>query len=108
MQQLPDRPGAPPQAALIKRSARWALQWLRSPAALDGLSWLAWLLTVGGFAIWTLFHYHLAARPPWIGLTIRTSVFASWMLVLREWLGLRLKNQQADRPRGSRLEEDRP
>jgi hypothetical protein len=98
MQQLPDRPGLASEAALIKRSARWALQRLRSPNTLDGLSWLAWLLTVGGFATWTLFHYHVAARPPWIGMTIRTSVFAAWMLVLREWLGLRLR---PERPRAA-------
>jgi hypothetical protein len=54
------------------------------------VSWVAWFLAVAAFAVWTLFHYHAPAAPPWIGMTIRTSVFAFWALVLREWLAQRI------------------
>jgi hypothetical protein len=91
MRQLPDRPGISPATVLIKNGARRAARRLRSPNVVNGLSWLAWLLSVGMFAAWMLAFYHVAARPPWLGMTIRTSVFATWALVLREWIALRLR-----------------
>lgn len=69
----------------------------------DPLSQVIWLVLVGVFARWTQLHYH--APPdgiPWIGMTIRTSVFAFWGQVAREWLALRWwrpTDQQTDRHR---------
>ncbi len=53
------------------------------------LSWLLWMLSVMLFMIWTKATYHAVARPLWLGMTIRSSVFALWMLVLREWAVIR-------------------
>jgi hypothetical protein len=51
-------------------------------------SWLAWLLAVAVFAIWTLETYHAPAAPAWFGMTVRTTVFAIWTLLARDWLGV--------------------
>jgi hypothetical protein len=59
------------------------------------LSLLVWLLCVAGFAVWTLHHYQTPAGVPWIGMTIRTSIFAIWLLVAREWLLIQLQRRQA-------------
>lgn len=89
MRSFPHRPNLHTSAALLARSLRWVRHTLRSPALLSALSWLSWLAIVGLFAIWTSLRYQAPARPAWIGMTIRTGVFAAWMLVLREWLALR-------------------
>jgi hypothetical protein len=59
------------------------------------LSWLVWLLCVAGFAVWTLHHYQAPEGVPWIGMTIRTSVVALWLLIAREWLLIQLQRRQA-------------
>jgi hypothetical protein len=61
------------------------------------LSWLAWLLAVAVFAIWTLETYHAPAGPTWFGMTVRTAVFAIWTLLAREWLGLWLARRSERR-----------
>jgi hypothetical protein len=73
---------------LVMRLAR-----VRNRAA--ALSWLVWLLCVAGFAVWTLHHYPAPAGVPWIGMTIRTSVFALWLLIAREWLLIQIQRRQA-------------
>ena len=69
-----------------------------SARATQIVSWLGWLLAVALFAVWTLYHYQPPAKPAWVGMTIRTFGFAAWMLVLREWLVIRLRfrDQQPD------------
>jgi hypothetical protein len=52
------------------------------------LSWLAWLLAVAAFAIWTLDTYHAPAEPAWFGMTVRTAVFAIWTLLARDWFAI--------------------
>jgi len=65
------------------------------------LSQVMWLALVSLFARWTQLHYHPPADGiPWLGMTIRTSVFAFWSQVAREWLALRWwhpADQQPDR-----------
>jgi hypothetical protein len=53
-------------------------------------SWLAWLLLVLVFAVWTLFNYSTPTGPQWVGMTIHTGVFAIWTLVARTWLSIYL------------------
>jgi hypothetical protein len=98
MQPFQDRSAARSPSRLMMRSVRWAVMTLRRPHALEIVSWLVWLLAVALFAIWTLYQYQAPARPAWVGMTIRTFGFAAWMLVLREWLVLRLhfSSQQPD------------
>src|SRR5215211_7349766 len=72
---------------LVRRIAR-----VRNRAA--ALSWLIWLLSVAGFAVWTLHDYQVPTGVPWIGMTIHTSVFAGWLLVVREWLLIRSQRRQ--------------
>ena len=72
------------------RFARRVVRMLRAPRVLNVLSWLAWVAIVIAFALWNLLHYQVPARPAWVGLTIRTAVFAAWMLVARAWFALRL------------------
>jgi hypothetical protein len=48
------------------------------------LSLVVWLLCIAEFAVWTLHHYQGSAGVPWIGMTIRTSIFALWLLIARE------------------------
>jgi hypothetical protein len=75
--------------SLVLRLAR-----VRDRAA--ALSWLVWLLCIAGFAVWTLQQYHApAGGVPWIGMTIRTSVVALWLLIVREWLLIQLQRRQA-------------
>jgi hypothetical protein len=59
------------------------------------LSWLVWLLCVAGFAVWTLHHYQAPEGVPWIGMTIRTTVVALWLLIVREWLLFQVQRRQA-------------
>jgi hypothetical protein len=73
---------------LVRRIAR-----VRNRTA--ALSWLVWLLCVAGFAAWTLHDYQAPAGIPWIGMTIRTSVGALWLLVAREWLLIQIQRRQA-------------
>jgi hypothetical protein len=79
-----------PSAGIVARSARRVVQTLRTPRVLNVLSWLVWLLIVATFARWNLLHYRAPGTPAWVGLTIRTAVFTAWLLVVREWLALRL------------------
>ena len=74
---------------LVRHIAR-----VRSRAA--ALSWLVWLLCVAGFAVWTLHHYQAPEGVPWIGMTIRTSVVAIWLLIVREWLLIRIQRRHAE------------
>jgi len=73
---------------LVTRLAR-----VRNRAA--ALSLVVWLLCVAGFAVWTLHYYQAPAGVPWIGMTIRTSIFAIWLLVAREWLLIRTQRRHA-------------
>ena len=92
---LHDLPSAgesqPPLARALRLLTRIAR--VRNRAAT--LSWLVWLLCVAGFAVWTLHHYHAPEGVPWIGMTIRTSVVALWLLIAREWLLIQLQRRQA-------------
>ena len=76
------------------RSAHRVARTLRNPAILGVLSWLIWLVAVAVFAFWTQAYYRAPAKPAWIGMTIRTSTFAFWALVIREWLALRLQRRR--------------
>jgi hypothetical protein len=60
----------------------------RSFTHATALSWLAWLLAVAVFAIWTLDAYQAPAEPAWVGMTIHTAVFAIWTLIARDWFAL--------------------
>ena len=91
MQPFRDRSTARSPSGLMMRSVRWAVMILRRPHALAIVSWLGWLLAVALFAVWTLYQYQPPAKPAWVGMTIRTFGFAAWMLVLREWLVLRVR-----------------
>ena len=91
MQPFQDRSAARSPGRLMIRSVRWAVMTLRRPRALEIVSWLVWLLAVALFAVWTLYQYQAPAQPAWVGMTIRTFGFAVWMLVLREWLVIRLR-----------------
>ena len=93
------------QAMPIMRGARRIARAVRRYHMEPALSWLLWLMSIVLFAFWTLPHYHAPAAPPWIGMTIHTTVFAIWMLVVREWLLLRFFRRLAEP--SSRQEEDR-
>lgn len=88
---------------VIEQPVRRLAQLIRRHRLEDLLSQLVWLASVGIFARWTLVHYYAPAGGiPWIGMTIRTSVFALWGQVLRELLALwwwRPTNEQAYRDR---------
>jgi hypothetical protein len=83
--------------------ARRLAQLIRRYRLEEPLSQIAWLASVGAFARWTQVHYHApTGGVPWIGMTIRTSVFALWGQVVREWLALRWwrpVSERADRYR---------
>jgi hypothetical protein len=103
----------PPNSGLsalpIVRCARWLAQLVRRPSVLEALSWLVWLLAVAAFAVWMGFHYRAPSGPDWIGMTIRTGVFAIWTQVVREWLMLhvdRRRDQYTDRTATHRWEND--
>ena len=79
----------------LPRAARWVAQ-ASARSWLDlALSWLAWLLVMIAFVLWTHAHYQPAA-PAWIGMTVRTGLFAIWTLILREWIVLRLVRRHED------------
>ena len=90
--------------------ARWLAQTVRQRRVSEALSWLTWLLAVVVFAVWTHFHYRAPTGPDWIGMTIRTGVFAIWTQVVREWLMLyihRHRNRLHTKPRAThRWERD--
>jgi hypothetical protein len=93
---LHDMPSAgesqPPLARALRLLTRIAR--VRNRAAV--LSWLIWLLCVAGFAVWTLHYYQApAGGVPWIGMTIRTSVVALWLLIARDWLLIQVQRRQA-------------
>ncbi|KPV50873.1 hypothetical protein SE17_24415 [Kouleothrix aurantiaca] len=75
------------------RPARRALRKLNNPALLEPLSWVLWLVAVAAFALWTLHSYQAPAKPAWIGMTIHTTVFAIWGLIIREWAALRWRER---------------
>ena len=87
----------------IGQPVRWLAQLIHRYRLEDPLSQIAWLASVGVFAHWTLVHYRAPADGvPWIGMTIRTTVFALWGQVLREWLALRWwrpRDEPSDRSR---------
>jgi hypothetical protein len=80
--QMPAMPGA-----------GWLGYAAQHPSLVQALSWLVWLLAVAAFAIWAHLHYHAPAEPRWIGLTIRTVVFAIWAQIGREWLMIYLRHR---------------
>jgi hypothetical protein len=89
--------------------ARWLARTVRRRRVSEALSWLAWLLVVAMFAIWTHFYYQAPSGPNWIGMTIRTGVFAIWTQVMREWLMLRIyhrRNRYTDRIATHRWKHD--
>jgi hypothetical protein len=85
----------------LVRGARWVAHIVRHRRTIAVLSWLIWLLAVAIFAAWTRIHYYAPSGPDWIGMTIRTTVFATWTQILREWLMLRVPYRQR-RPLKSR------
>ncbi len=93
----PKRPELPAQTRSTQRGAR-ILQTSRGYPLADLASWLAWLLLVVVFAIWTLAHYNAPTGPQWIGMTIHTGVFAIWTLVARTWLSLYLTRRWGNLP----------
>ena len=78
----------------VTRYVRRLLQTVRHPTAMEALSWLAWVSSVAVFAVWTYLHYRAPTGPYWIGMTIRTGVFATWTQALREWLMIRMHNRR--------------
>ncbi len=58
------------------------------------LTWIGWLIIVVAFMFWSQATHHPANHAAWYGLIIRTSVFAAWLLVVREWIAIRLKAKQ--------------
>src|SRR5262245_49480971 len=70
--------------------ARRLVETVRQHRVSEVVSGLAWLLAVALFAVWTHFQYRAPTGPDWIGMTIRTGVFAIWAQVVREWLMLRI------------------
>jgi hypothetical protein len=90
---------------LLLRAARWAKDTLGRSRTIEILTWLGWLLSVALFAIWTLHHYQPPAKPAWVGMTIRAFGFAAWMLVLREWLVIRLRFREHQSDKHTRDEE---
>jgi hypothetical protein len=87
-------PSSHAPAVPIVRCARWIGRAARRPRVAETFSWLIWLLVVAAFAIWTHLHYRAPAGPAWLGMTIRTSVFAAWAQIAREWLMLRVHARQ--------------
>jgi hypothetical protein len=90
-----DLPSPGESQPLLLRALRFVTRLTRVRNRAAVFSWLVWLLCVAGFAVWTLHHYQApAAGVPWIGMTIRTSVVALWLLVAREWLLMQLQRRQ--------------
>ena len=85
-------------AALLAGYGYQIARALRNRRLAEALSWAIWLLTVAVFTAWMLNSYQALAAPAWIGMTIRTAVFAIWSLVAREWFALWL----ARRSRGKK------
>lgn len=67
---------------------------LNEPRLIALLTFGLWLGLVVIFALWTAHTYHPPGGPPWIGMTIHTTVFGIWTLAIREWLLLRLREQR--------------
>ena len=101
MMQLRNTPDPHPPVMLALRAVRWIGRTIRHAHLDPALSWFVWLVSVVVFALWTRFHYRAPAGPAWIGMTIHTTVFAIWMLVVREWLLIRLLRRS-----GQRLDQD--
>ena len=90
---LHDLPGPGEAAPLLVRALRRLGHAAHAEWRAAAPTLIVWLLCVAGFAAWTLFHYHVQGSAPWIGMTIRTSAFASWLLVAREWLLIQLRRR---------------
>lgn len=88
MAHIPQHPHTPAPPFVV-RSARRVRLLFHNPTVLSWLSWVLWFAAVAGFAAWTLLYYRAPAKPAWVGMTIRTTVFAIWALILREWAALR-------------------
>ena len=65
-----------------------------SPRQMAIASWLLWLLCAGGYALWALHQHYAPGGVPWVGTVIRVSVGAAWLLVVREWLMIKLRRRQ--------------
>ena len=75
---------------MARQKMHQVAQQIRRHRLEEPISQLAWLASVGAFARWTQVHYHApAGGVPWVGMTIRTSTFAFWGQVAREWMALR-------------------
>jgi hypothetical protein len=98
MQPFQDRSSSRVPGVLIAQGTRWIMGTLGHRRMLVIVSWIGWLLAVALFAVWTLYQYLPPAKPAWVGMTIHTFGFVAWMLVLREWLVIRLRfrDQQPD------------
>ena len=92
-----NRPDRAAPLALIAHTARAYLAARISLAWLNQLSWAAWAAGVIAFALWTLWHYRAPAQPAWIGMTVHTFTFGSWLLVLREWIVLAVRRSRRKR-----------
>lgn len=66
-----------------------------SPRQAALASWLLWLICAGGYALWALHQHYAPGGLPWLGLVIRVSVCATWLLVGREWLMITLRRRQS-------------
>jgi hypothetical protein len=77
------------------RGAGWRNYLAHHQRLVEAFSWLAWLMAVAFFAWWAHMHYSAPAQPRWIGLTIRTGVFAIWTQVAREWLMVYLRHRDS-------------
>ena len=89
----------------LARCARWVIRTAQRPRVLEALSWLVWLATVALFALWTHAHYRTPAGPSWIGMTVRTGVFATWAQVAREWAMIRIHGRQSRQSQRKRAQQ---
>src|SRR5262245_52096377 len=91
---MPDYHPPPNSGLSAVPLTRRLVQTVRQRRVSEALSWLVWLLAVALFAVWTHAHYGAPSGPDWIGMTIRTSVFAIWTQVAREWLMLYVQSRR--------------
>lgn len=92
-----NRPDRAATLGLLAGTAREYLAARLTTARLNWLSWVAWAAGVLAFALWTLWHYRAPAQPAWIGMTVHTFAFGSWLLVLREWFMLAVRRSRRTR-----------
>ena len=90
---------------MITGQVRWVARQIRHYQLQEPLSQLIWLAAVAVFAFWTYRYFPApAGRPAWIGVAIRTSVYALWGQVAREWCAVRWR-RSASRWAGEYREE---